>query len=115
MEFEQHVTCVASAPGPCCLDTLPFQSNALKRAECLLSSKAFYLLLSFGGAGVYVLAKHQPFLFIPDLSCLLQGDLGVRTDAVVLLFAVLGGRITVTPNPVFTASGVYLQQKTPAI
>ena len=42
---------------------------------------------------------------------LFKANAGIGTYPVVLLFAIFGGRIPVTPQPVLAASRVYFQQK----
>ena len=51
---------------------------------------------------------------IPILLGLLHRDFGVRTDEVVLLLSILGGRKMLTPDPVLTTSWINLQVQ-PAI
>ena len=88
---------------------MPVHRYRLKSDCSLQGSKALLLGLLFGAAWVDPLLNHLLTQLIPGLPGLLQRDLGVRTHAVVLLLAVLGGRKTVPPDPVLTTSWINLQ------
>ena len=72
--------------------------------------KPFLLLQPLAFTGVDALAQ-QESLLISLQPGLLKTNARVGTYPVVLLLAVFGGRIPVTPKPVFPASRVHLQQK----
>ena len=80
-----------------------------------MGGMAFGLLMLFALHGLIPSISILALLLIPDLPCLLHGDLWVCADPVVLLFAVLGGVEAVSPQPVLTARRIDLKQESAAI